>query len=262
MPGGDTAETGGRLLVIGADHRTAPPAWRDQFAIIEANLGSELDRLRAKGFGDLTLLATCERIEFITIGTGTEVARRKFAMSFAERLGTTPEHLASALYAHEGERALRHLFAVASSLQSLVLGEPHILGQLRSAHRIASEAGLVTCDLEAALQGARVGGRRGGGASTAPGGAGFRDRCGDPTACGARRQRSRRRFPLYSRRSRACGDSRAECARRCRGGRLGCSGRRACRVSSPAGGAGGSARRRRGSAPLSRRPRAAPPPPP
>jgi len=60
MPGGDTAETGGRLLVIGADHRTAPPAWRDQFAIIEANLGSELDRLRAKGFGDLTLLGTLE----------------------------------------------------------------------------------------------------------------------------------------------------------------------------------------------------------
>ena len=66
MPGGDTAETGGRLLVIGADHRTAPPAWRDQFAIIEANLGAELDRLRAMGFGDLTLLATCERIELLT----------------------------------------------------------------------------------------------------------------------------------------------------------------------------------------------------
>ena len=160
MPGGDTAETGGRLLVIGADHRTAPPAWRDQFAIIEANLGAELDRLRAMGFGDLTLLATCERIELITIGSGTEVALRKFAMHLADQLGTTPEHLASALYAHEGERALRHLFAVASSLQSLVLGEPHILGQLRSAHRIASEAGLVSGDLEATLQGVFAAARR------------------------------------------------------------------------------------------------------
>jgi glutamyl-tRNA reductase len=160
MLGGDAAERGGKLLVIGADHRTAPPAWRDQFAIIEANLGSELDRLRAKGFGDLTLLATCERIELITIGIGTEVGRRKFAMHLAERLGTTPERLASALYAHEGERALRHLFAVASSLQSLVLGEPHILGQLRSAHRVASEAGLVSGDLEAALQGAFAAARR------------------------------------------------------------------------------------------------------
>ena len=67
MPG-ETAGTGGRLLVVGTDHRTAPTAWRDQFALIEANLSSELDRLRAKGFRDLTLLATCERVELITLG--------------------------------------------------------------------------------------------------------------------------------------------------------------------------------------------------
>ena len=159
MPG-ETAGTGGRLLVVGTDHRTAPTAWRDQFALIEANLSSELDRLRAKGFRDLTLLATCERVELITLGAETEATRRNFAEHLAERLGASPDQLASALYLHEGASALRHLFAVASSLESLVPGEPHILGQLRAAHRIASEAGLVGGGLEAALQGAFAAARR------------------------------------------------------------------------------------------------------
>src|SRR5579862_2562352 len=160
MPGGDTAGTGGKLLVIGADHRTAPTAWRDRFALIEANLAAELDRLRTRGFRDLALLATCERIELITMGIEAHAARGDFAAHFAERLGVSSDRLLAALYVHEGASALRHLFAVASSLESLVLGEPHILGQMRAAQRIASEAGLVGGGLEAVLQGALAAARR------------------------------------------------------------------------------------------------------
>ena len=160
MPGGDTAGTGNKLLVIGADHRTAPMAWRDQFALIEANLSAELDRLRTRGFRDLALLATCERLELVTMGTEAESARRNFVAHFAERLDVPPDRFVAALYIHEGGAALRHLFAVASSLESLVLGEPHILGQMRAAHRIASEAGLVGGGLEATLQGAFAAARR------------------------------------------------------------------------------------------------------
>ena len=160
MPGGDTAGTGGKLLVIGADHRTAPTAWRDRFALIEANLAAELDRLRTRGFRDLALLATCERIELVTMGIEAHAARGDFAAHFGERLGVSPDRLLAALYVHEGASALRHLFAVASSLESLVLGEPHILGQMRAAQRIASEAGLVGGGLEAALQGALAAARR------------------------------------------------------------------------------------------------------
>ena len=161
MPG-EIAGTGGRLLVIGANHRTAPPAWRDRFALIEANLATELDRLRARGFRDLALLATCDRIELVTMNADgdVEATRRNFCGYLAERLGTESERLASTLYLHEGVAALRHLFAVASSLESIVLGEPHILGQLRAAHRAASEAGLVSGGLEAALQGAFAAARR------------------------------------------------------------------------------------------------------
>jgi glutamyl-tRNA reductase len=108
----------------------------------------------------LALLATCERLELITMGAEADGARRDFAAHFAERLSVSPDQLATALYVHEDRSALRHLFAVASSLQSLVLGEPHILGQLRAAHRVASEAGLVGGGLEAALQGAFAAARR------------------------------------------------------------------------------------------------------
>jgi glutamyl-tRNA reductase len=160
MLGGETAGTGGRLLVVGADHRTTPLAWRDQFALMEANLASELDRLRAKGFRELTLLATCERIELITVGAEAEAARLSFAAHLAERLGAPLGQTISALYVHAGVPALRHLFAVASSLDSLVLGEPHILGQFRAAHRLADEAGLVGASLEAAVQGAFAAARR------------------------------------------------------------------------------------------------------
>lgn len=159
MPG-DTAGTGGRLLVIGADHRTAPPAWRDRFARIETSLAAELDRLRALGLRDLALLATCDRIELIAVDADAGVLRRAFAAHLSERLGASPDELAAAFYVHEGAPALRHLFAVASALESQVLGEPHILGQLRAAHRAASEAGLVSGGLEAALQGAFAAARR------------------------------------------------------------------------------------------------------
>src|SRR5262249_39991859 len=77
MPG-EIAGTGGRLLVIGADHRTVPPAWRDGLARIEGNLADELDRLRARGFRDFALLATCDRIELITTAAEAETARRDF----------------------------------------------------------------------------------------------------------------------------------------------------------------------------------------
>jgi glutamyl-tRNA reductase len=159
MPG-ETAGTGGTLLVVGIDHRSAPTAWRSQFAVIEAALAPELDRLRARGFRDVALIATCERLELVTIDADAAFARRSFAEHFAERLSVSPERLASALRMHQGERALRHLFALASSLESLVLGEPHILGQLRAAHRVASELGLVSGGLEAALQGAFAAARR------------------------------------------------------------------------------------------------------
>jgi len=152
---------GGELLVIGASHRTSPPAWRAYFARVEASLGAELDRLAAAGFGEAVLLATCDRLEAIAVGADAAALQAGFARYLAAGLGVDVAEVAPALYLHRGPAALRHLFAVASALDSLVIGEPHVLGQLRSAHRAAAEAGLVGTPLESALQGAFAAARRG-----------------------------------------------------------------------------------------------------
>ena len=148
------------LLVIGVSHRTGPPAWRQHFARVEASLGAELDRLPALGFQEAVLIATCDRLEVLAASPSAEALRDAFQRHLAESLGASAEEVGRALYLHRGAAALRHLFAVASALDSLVIGEPHVLGQLRAAHRIAAEAGLAGATVEAALQGAYAAARR------------------------------------------------------------------------------------------------------
>jgi len=149
-----------KLLVIGVSHRTGPPAWRQHFARVEASLGAELDRLPALGFREAVLIATCDRLEVLAAAESAEALRDAFQRHLAESFGASAEEVGGALYLHRGAAALRHLFAVASALDSLVIGEPHVLGQLRAAHRIAAEAGLAGATVEAALQGAYAAARR------------------------------------------------------------------------------------------------------
>src|SRR6185312_4765174 len=115
-----------RLTIIGVNHRTAPPEWRERFALAD-ELGGGL------------LLATCDRIELVT----SDAAPDETATLLAKRLGIGPAELAPALYRHDGDAALRHLFEVASALDSQVVGEPQILGQIKAAHRAASDRGRV-----------------------------------------------------------------------------------------------------------------------
>lgn len=160
MPGANAAGTGGELLVIGTNRRTSPLAWRDRFALIETDLVAELDRLRGLGFAEGVLLATCDRIEIATAGLDPSRARSAFAAYLAQRLEERGDVVSQMLYMHNGVEALKHLFAVASTLDSLVIGEPQVLGQLRAAHRAAADAGMVGGMLEAALQAAYGAARR------------------------------------------------------------------------------------------------------
>jgi glutamyl-tRNA reductase len=157
MPGSIEAGTGGNLLVIGINHRSTPPELGDRFALIEADLDTALDALKACGLGDAVLLATCDRIELLSNDRAAETA---FAPLIAAHLGVATDRIASSLYRLEGVAALKHLFAVASALDSQVIGEPQVLGQLRAAHRAAAEQGLVGDALEAALDAAYTAARR------------------------------------------------------------------------------------------------------
>jgi glutamyl-tRNA reductase len=157
MPGSIEAGTGGTLLVIGINHRSTPPDLGDRFALIETDLDAALDALKAGGLSEAVLLATCDRIELLSNDRAAEAA---FAPLIAAHLGVPTDRIASSLYRLEGAAALKHLFAVASALDSQVIGEPQVLGQLRAAHRAAAEQGLVGDALEAALDAAYTAVRR------------------------------------------------------------------------------------------------------
>lgn len=157
MPGAIEAGAGSGLLVIGINHRSAPDGFGDRFALVEADLPSALDELKQAGAREAVLVATCDRIELVSTDPAVLCL---LAPVVASRIGRASDEVAAALYRHEGVAALRHLFAVASALDSQIIGEPQVLGQLKAAHRAASEHGLVGAQLETALEAAYATARR------------------------------------------------------------------------------------------------------
>lgn len=147
-------------LVIGASHRTCSGAIRDHLTTDEAEVPGVLARLRELGFSQAVWLSTCDRVEVQAVHRRPHEAALAVATLLAERAGIAEGELAGQLYTRTGAEAVRHLFAVACSLDSQVVGEPHILGQLKAAHRHAAVAGLTGPELEAALQAAYAAAKR------------------------------------------------------------------------------------------------------
>jgi glutamyl-tRNA reductase len=160
MPGTEAAGTGIGLLVIGTNHRSSPLELRDRFALVEADLPVALEKLREAAIGEAALIATCDRIELVTTAADADRASAALVAILADRTGIPAATIAASLYRHAGAAALRHLFAVASALDSLVIGEPQVLGQVKAAHRLAAEAGLAGAELESAFAAAYAAARR------------------------------------------------------------------------------------------------------
>ncbi|WP_425450285.1 glutamyl-tRNA reductase [Virgifigura deserti] len=139
---------------MGISHRSGTAALRDHLFVEEAAQPEALAGLKAAGFEQALVLSTCDRTEVQAVHAEPTVAAERIIAILAGRSAVAPAELASQAYRLTDEAALRHIFAVAASLDSLVIGEPQVLGQLKASHRIAREAGLVGGDLEAALQGA------------------------------------------------------------------------------------------------------------
>jgi glutamyl-tRNA reductase len=135
-----------RLLALGVDHRTAPTAVREALAFEGARLDEGLDALRTAVPGvEAVILSTCNRVE-LYVATGDDDARPEvedLAAWLAGFHGVPAATLAGHLVAHHDEAVVGHLFRVAASLESLVLGEGQILGQVRDAYRAAAARGAV-----------------------------------------------------------------------------------------------------------------------
>lgn len=127
------------LLVVGMSHRTAPVEVRERLAMGESEVRRRLAELRSASICDeALLLSTCNRVELYAIPAGGDIER--IADYFREFRLPTGQSIDPYLYWHRGHKAVLHLFRVASSLDSLVVGEPQILGQVRSAVKTAEES--------------------------------------------------------------------------------------------------------------------------
>ena len=134
--------------LIGVNHNSAPLDVRERLAIPEAQLPDAIRTLvQQPGVDEGMVLSTCNRVEVLT-STRQGSDLREFLRSY---FGVSPDALHSHIYEFQQRDAVRHVFRVASSLDSMVVGEPQILGQVKEAYAIARGMGAVHSALEALL---------------------------------------------------------------------------------------------------------------
>jgi glutamyl-tRNA reductase len=131
------------FVVVGLSHHTAPIEVREQMALEREQIEALLKQLVARPeISEALVLSTCNRVE-VKVCAARGVDLQQADRAVRELLGVHAVHLTPHLYSHFGVDALKHLFRVASSLDSLVVGEPQILGQLKQALALAHEVGTV-----------------------------------------------------------------------------------------------------------------------
>ena len=127
------------VIVVGLSHKTAPVEIREKLAVPESRLGEALGRLCSyQGVKEGILLSTCNRVEVYSVVEEVESGYGRIQEFLADtHLSLSSEQLTPHLYCHTGDRAVGHLFRVAASLDSMIIGESQILGQLKDAFEVA-----------------------------------------------------------------------------------------------------------------------------
>ncbi len=150
-----------KIQVFGCSHHTAPVCVREQLAFGPTEVEVALTKLRCEfPTVEAVLLSTCNRVELYSAALPSDAPTCSQWVDFLARFhGMDSLRLRTHLYAHEDRAALRHLFLVASSLDSMVVGEPQILAQVKQAYQAAAQqqaAGpLIHAMFQAALKTAR-----------------------------------------------------------------------------------------------------------
>jgi glutamyl-tRNA reductase len=140
------------LLVVGLNHTTASVEVRERVAFAPEQVPEALRRAcGAGGVSEAVILSTCNRTEFIAATSGDADAEERVLDWFAGAHHLARSELHGCLYRLHDAAAMRHLIQVASGLDSMVLGEPQILGQLKTAYAAARNAGTVRAELARAL---------------------------------------------------------------------------------------------------------------
>jgi len=138
------------IVLAGLSYKTAPIEVREQLAVPVDAVAARLQKLLAQSpAAEAVFVSTCNRVELCLCAPDLETGTRA-AHDFLQR--AAPAHLGPFLYTHAGSQAVSHLFRVTSSLDSMVLGEPQILGQMKDAFAAASGAGTTGPILEKMYQ--------------------------------------------------------------------------------------------------------------
>jgi glutamyl-tRNA reductase len=136
------------LALIGVSHKTAPVEIRERLAFPSDKICSALASLLEKTHAaEAMILSTCNRVEIVARGPDAELVR-DFICEYHQ---IPADAIAQHLYSYENAEAIRHLFRVTASLDSMMLGEPQILGQVKEAYRLAAEAGAIGSGLSPLL---------------------------------------------------------------------------------------------------------------
>ena len=139
-----------KLLLTGISHKTAPVHLREKLAIAEDALPDALHELQNLGASEAMILSTCNRVEIALTAPDHEEPARVIE-HFLQAWKGSAHAFEGHLYHLESREAIQHLFRVASSLDSMVVGEPQVLGQLKSAYAAARNEGTVGGLLEQVL---------------------------------------------------------------------------------------------------------------
>lgn len=128
----------GELFVAGLSHKTAPIAVREQLAVEEDKLREVLADVHGTGvFAEVMILSTCNRVEVYGVADAPGEARALAFRRLGQQRGMDLAALEPMLYTKSGAEAVRHCFQVTASLDSMIIGEPQILGQVKEAFALA-----------------------------------------------------------------------------------------------------------------------------
>ena len=140
-----------RFVVLGLNHTTAPVDVREKLYISQETIPKILERLSCRGMAEAIVLSTCNRTEFYVSGQDVEGTAASLMSEVISYFHVDEAWLKRFIYVFGEDDAYRHLFRVASGLDSMVIGEPEILGQLKEAYRIAGENGSLNSFFERAF---------------------------------------------------------------------------------------------------------------
>lgn len=126
------------IVLLGANHKTAPIELRECLALTKDETSAALEQLKNnERIKEILVLSTCNRIEVLMTAENHQNAVQTAKSFIAESKKLSLEQFEKALYVYNGDEAVRHIFRVAASLDSMVVGEPQILGQIKEAYREA-----------------------------------------------------------------------------------------------------------------------------